>query len=343
MKKTVSVLCAAVLTACLISFEVVAAYNSETCVLTVDAPVSYEKLREADKIEKLVLNGVLNESDFAEFLKWNGSEIKSLDLSACVIEGGVLFDYALAKMQGLEEVILPESLEVIGEGAFMHCQSLKSVTIPSGVKTIEWGAFYGCERLSEVKLNSAVKFSYYNNAGPRAFGRCALDLSNFSKDFPLLDREDMINFCEQAPLPVIRLDNSEMTITAGDEFKAPYSLRTSGGGYYSELIEASPFWLKSKLSVPEVVRKVYKGGRLLENSESFTDTVGDYIVRYEIDNDFKELTLHVVTKNSEGTKVSGGKDDAPSNGNSTQNTAEIRGLAVPTAALPINPGTGAEI
>lgn len=49
----------------------------------------------------------------------------------------------------LEEVILPEGLEVLERRAFMDC-GLKRITIPETVKRIESGAFYGCKSLKEV-------------------------------------------------------------------------------------------------------------------------------------------------------------------------------------------------
>lgn len=49
----------------------------------------------------------------------------------------------------LEEVILPEGLEVLERRTFMDC-GLKSITIPATVKRIESGAFYGCKALKEI-------------------------------------------------------------------------------------------------------------------------------------------------------------------------------------------------
>ena len=49
----------------------------------------------------------------------------------------------------LEEVILPEGLEVMERRTFMDC-GLKRITIPKTVKRTESGAFYGCKALKEI-------------------------------------------------------------------------------------------------------------------------------------------------------------------------------------------------
>ena len=51
----------------------------------------------------------------------------------------------------LEEVILPEGLEVMERRTFMDC-GLKRITIPKTVKRIESGAFYGCKALKYITV-----------------------------------------------------------------------------------------------------------------------------------------------------------------------------------------------
>ena len=49
----------------------------------------------------------------------------------------------------LEEVILPEGLEVLERRTFLDC-GIQRIIIPETVKRIEGGAFYGCKSLKEV-------------------------------------------------------------------------------------------------------------------------------------------------------------------------------------------------
>lgn len=51
----------------------------------------------------------------------------------------------------LEEVILPEKLEVLEARAFMNC-GIRKITIPRAVKRVESTAFWGCKSLKEVHI-----------------------------------------------------------------------------------------------------------------------------------------------------------------------------------------------
>ena len=57
----------------------------------------------------------------------------------------------------LLSVVFPSSLEKIAAWAFASCKSLKSVDIPSSVKTLGSGVFSGCSSLEVVSLSSKLK------------------------------------------------------------------------------------------------------------------------------------------------------------------------------------------
>lgn len=58
---------------------------------------------------------------------------------------------AFHKLYGtVEEIVLPNTLKKIGEGAFAYCDKLKRVVIGKNVKTIEQWAFDGCHCLVDV-------------------------------------------------------------------------------------------------------------------------------------------------------------------------------------------------
>lgn len=70
----------------------------------------------------------------------------------------------------LINIDLPESLNLIGEGAFSSCRSLKSIKIPGSVNTISENAFSGCYRLENVLLENGIKeIDFY------AFSGCAFE------------------------------------------------------------------------------------------------------------------------------------------------------------------------
>lgn len=50
----------------------------------------------------------------------------------------------------IESIIIPSSVDYIGDEAFKNCSSLSKVTIPSSVKFIEKGAFEGCSSLEKA-------------------------------------------------------------------------------------------------------------------------------------------------------------------------------------------------
>ena len=58
--------------------------------------------------------------------------------------------------KALEKVILPDSLETLGEFAFAGCTSLKSLTLPSSLTAILDYAFENCTGLTELTIPASV-------------------------------------------------------------------------------------------------------------------------------------------------------------------------------------------
>ena len=59
---------------------------------------------------------------------------------------------------GLERLMLPESLEKIGDSAFLKCRELEYVKIPENVRIIEKWAFHGCNHLKVVEIPGEPEF-----------------------------------------------------------------------------------------------------------------------------------------------------------------------------------------
>ena len=81
-----------------------------------------------------------------------------------VIENGVLKKYTGDN----GEVIVPEYVVAIGEGAFAANKSITSVTMMDGLQRIEAGAFEGCSNLVYLTFPSTLLM-----IGDRAFAGCA--------------------------------------------------------------------------------------------------------------------------------------------------------------------------
>ncbi len=70
-----------------------------------------------------------------------------------------------------ESIILPKTLESIGNSAFIGCTALKNINLPEGLKTIGASAFEGCSALESITLPSTL-----DSIGSSAFADCtALD------------------------------------------------------------------------------------------------------------------------------------------------------------------------
>ena len=73
----------------------------------------------------------------------------SLPSSLRVIEQGAFSDC------GIEEIFIPDGVEVIGRNAFMDCKELKSVRLPNTLLSLDI-AFNGCKSLEKVILPDEI-------------------------------------------------------------------------------------------------------------------------------------------------------------------------------------------
>ena len=92
-------------------------------------------------VTRLTLTGTLNDDDFT-CMRETMSSLVDIDLSRILNTSGVDF----YNKDELVRVVLPNTLEHIGEYAFWGC-SLTSITIPNSVTSIGVSAFFGCSSL----------------------------------------------------------------------------------------------------------------------------------------------------------------------------------------------------
>ena len=84
------------------------------------------------------------------------------------IENGTLVKYSGSDT----EVIIPDSVKIIGDWAFDGCENLKSITIPDGVTEIGGGAFKDCSSLKSITIpDSGAEIGKY------AFRGCPPELT----------------------------------------------------------------------------------------------------------------------------------------------------------------------
>ena len=76
-------------------------------------------------------------------------------------------DGAFTDRTSLSSLVIPDSVTSIGDGAFSGCTSLSSVVIPNSVTSIERGAFWGCTSLRNIVIPDSV-----TSIGDCAFWNC---------------------------------------------------------------------------------------------------------------------------------------------------------------------------
>jgi len=113
-------------------------------------------------------------------------------------------DFAFLSCYKLTEINLPDTVCMIGCGAFCDCEALEMVRLPFGLRDIKEDTFEGCRRLSHINLPSSV-----TQIGKKAFYDCSLlKVVN-------LDGVKMIEdaaFCNCYSLEQINLPDSLLTI-----------------------------------------------------------------------------------------------------------------------------------
>lgn len=98
----------------------------------------------------------------------------------------------------LESVTIPESVDIIGEGAFMDCGSLSQINIPANLKEVQRGAFVGCVSLSEMTLPATVT-RVQEEAFTACEGMYSLTIMNPDLAYESWGLEDLPNLVVYAP------------------------------------------------------------------------------------------------------------------------------------------------
>ena len=110
---------------------------------------------------------------------WNYEEKDALSINWLIIDEGITsicgdafynhYSNNNNCTDKLSKVILPQTLESIGNNAFYNCTSLKTIEIPSGVTKIDEHAFFCCTSLENIKISDNI-----NEIGNGAFYECTL-------------------------------------------------------------------------------------------------------------------------------------------------------------------------
>lgn len=92
------------------------------------------------------------------------------NISKIVVGEGItsIYDGAFADFRAVKEVVLPNSLRVIGPAAFITCTSLETITLPYKISKIGDGAFCNCNSLKTIIIPGSIL-----EISPDAFYNCA--------------------------------------------------------------------------------------------------------------------------------------------------------------------------
>ena len=76
---------------------------------------------------------------------------------------------AMMGCRSLTSLVLPQTVQTLGEGAFAICVGLTSITLPEGISEIPTGCFGYCTKLTSADVPSSVKalgeMAYYGCSG----------------------------------------------------------------------------------------------------------------------------------------------------------------------------------
>lgn len=61
------------------------------------------------------------------------------------------------EIKGVNQITIPDSVEIIGKNCLSICKSLTQITIPSSVQTVGEGCFFGCKSLTQTTIPPSVQ------------------------------------------------------------------------------------------------------------------------------------------------------------------------------------------
>ena len=109
-----------------------------------------------DNLKTLKIPATVNKVDIIQCLNLVKIEVSEDNPYLCTVDG-VIYSKDMKKLvfypssKSGTEFIIPDTVEVIGEGAFSYAQNLKSVKLSDGVKIIKDSAFFG-SKITDFEL-----------------------------------------------------------------------------------------------------------------------------------------------------------------------------------------------
>ena len=115
---------------------------------------------DCEKLKKIDLSNCTALKKIGEDAFYCCGKLKKIDFSNCTalqeIGNGAFVGC------GLEEVILPDSIKKIGDGAFGGWQKLEKIVMPASLEELGEYVFKGCDSLEEVDMSKVTKLTTIN-------------------------------------------------------------------------------------------------------------------------------------------------------------------------------------
>ena len=155
----------------------------------------------------------------------------------------ILLGDGLARMCSLNNITLPGSLKIIGNGAFKECKYLRSADIPDSVMFICDGAFRECELLESITIPGSVRA-----IGGSAFLGCKSLESVIIQDGVKTIESSAFEGCSS--LKTITIPDSVEEIE-GYAFKYCEDIQVNASPKIKELIKKSDFLINAEGTLVE--------------------------------------------------------------------------------------------
>ncbi|ALO16782.1 bacterial surface protein 26-residue repeat [Salinivirga cyanobacteriivorans] len=85
---------------------------------------------------------------------FSASLIESIEFPDTLIE---IEGWSFQFCENLQRLVIPPSVQIIGELAFRQCKKLKSLTLPNSISVLPKQVFGGCKNLIEIEIPPSVK------------------------------------------------------------------------------------------------------------------------------------------------------------------------------------------
>ena len=130
--------------------------------LTIDGNVVYNLAKTANPVKGAIVEKIFTEDGLIYFNEESGMALIGYDSDASITEIVIpntvtrIADGALLGCKTLKSVAIPNSVTAIGANAFRDCSSLGSVVIPESVKSVGGSAFMDCSSLKSVSISESL-------------------------------------------------------------------------------------------------------------------------------------------------------------------------------------------